>query len=115
MVKTGPHYFLFLVSSTFKKGSSLFDFKEDFEPARDSLCPRGYSTIFNMGSIPILGVRNFPLNQYLGSVKCELQHGQKFNILGPEKLKKEESWNMVRVSKNIRRNIQDPQNIRLNI
>ena len=45
--------------------------------------------------------------QYLGSEilrksvfgACEIQHGQKFNIQGPQIGKKKESWNLVWVSK----------------
>ena len=46
--------------------------------------------------MPMFGVRNFALNQYLGSVKK--QQGQEFIILGPQLCKKERSWNLVRNS-----------------
>ena len=61
------------------------------------LLPRGYPITFNTeGSMPIFtfGVRNFALNQYSGSVNwTKIQH------FGSTNLEKEESWNLVRVSK----------------
>ena len=46
--------------------------------------------------MPIFGVRNSTLNQYLGTMNYNMD---KNLCSGSTNLKKEESWNMVRVSK----------------
>ena len=42
--------------------------------------------------MPIFGVQNSTLNQYLGSVNYNMD---KIQYLGPTNLKQEESWNLV--------------------
>ena len=54
------------------------------------LHPRGYliTSITIKGSMPICGVRNFTLNQYLGSVNYNMGKNSIFRVHKPEKREK---------------------------
>ena len=53
----------------------------------------GYSITFNTGrSMPIFGVRNFTLNQYLGSVNYNMDKNSIFWVHKSEKRKNRGVW-----------------------
>ena len=53
----------------------------------------GYSITFNTGrSMPIFGVRNFTLNQYLGSVNYNMDKNSIFWVHKSEKSKNRGVW-----------------------